>query len=61
PKGTSQVCSGCGAVVKKTLEERWHSCTCGCELDRDTNAAKNILRAGYQQLVVGTRPTRATA
>ncbi|MFL5652967.1 MAG: RNA-guided endonuclease InsQ/TnpB family protein [Ktedonobacteraceae bacterium] len=61
PKGTSQVCSGCGAVVKKTLEERWHSCTCGCELDRDTNAAKNILRAGYQQLSVGTRPTRATA
>ncbi len=60
PKGTSQVCSGCGAVVKKTLEERWHSCTCGCELDRDTNAAKNILRAGYQQLSVGTRPTRAT-
>jgi transposase len=55
------VCSGCGVVVKKTLEERWHSCTCGCELDRDTNAAKNILRAGYQQLLVGTRPTRATA
>ena len=61
PKYTSQICSGCGAVVKKTLEERWHSCECGCELDRDTNAAINILRAGYQQLSVGTRPTRATA
>jgi putative transposase len=45
PKGTSQVCSGCGVVVKKTLEERWHSCTCGCELDRDTNS----LRSGRGQ------------
>ena len=60
PKYTSQICSGCSAVVKKTLEERWHSCECGCELDRDTNAAINILRVGYK-LLVGTRPTRATA
>src|SRR6266487_4395135 len=43
PKYTSQICSGCGAVVKKDLSERWHSCECGCELDRDTNAAINIL------------------
>lgn len=60
PKYTSQVCSGCGVVVKKALSERWHSCECGCELDRDTNAASNILQAAYQQLSVGTRPTRAT-
>ncbi len=44
PKYTSQVCSNCGVVRKKTLEERWHSCECGCELERDTNAAKNILK-----------------
>jgi len=44
PKYTSQVCSNCGVVKLKTLEERWHSCECGCELDRDTNAAKNILK-----------------
>ena len=44
PKYTSQVCSNCGVVIPKTLEERWHSCECGCELDRDTNAAKNILK-----------------
>jgi putative transposase len=50
PKYTSQICSGCGAIVKKTLEERWHSCECGTELDRDTNAAINILRAGQQLL-----------
>lgn len=46
PKYTSQVCSGCGTVRKKTLEERWHSCDCGAELDRDVNAAINILRLG---------------
>jgi len=44
PKYTSQVCSNCGTVKTKTLDERWHSCECGCELDRDTNAAKNILK-----------------
>jgi putative transposase len=56
PKYTSQMCSGCGAVVKKELEERWHSCSCGCELDRDTNAAINILK---KHLLGGTRPTLA--
>jgi len=39
PKYTSQMCSGCGAIVKKELSERWHSCSCGCSLDRDHNAA----------------------
>ncbi len=61
PFMTSQLCSGCGAVVKKDLSERWHSCSCGTELDRDTNSAKLILNLGYQQLSVGTRPTSATA
>ncbi|HEX4205141.1 MAG TPA: transposase [Ktedonobacteraceae bacterium] len=42
PRYTSQTCSNCGAVAKKTLDERWHSCPCGCELDRDHNAAINI-------------------
>ena len=46
PKYTSQVCSGCGQVRKKELSERWHSCDCGTELDRDHNAALNILRLG---------------
>ena len=46
PKYTSQICSGCGVVKKKDLSERWHSCTCGTELDRDENAAINILRLG---------------
>ncbi len=61
PKYTSQICSGCGAVVKKTLEERWHSCSCGTELDRDHNSAITILVRGKQHLWGGTRPTRVTA
>ena len=50
PKYTSQMCSGCGAMVQKELEERWHTCSCGCSLDRDHNAAINILRLGLQAL-----------
>ena len=47
PKDTSQICSFCGTYVKKTLSVRWHRCPCcGIELDRDVNAALNILRQG---------------
>jgi putative transposase len=49
PKFTSQVCSGCGQVRKKDLSERWHRCGCGTELDRDVNAAINILERGRRQ------------
>ncbi len=49
PSFTSQVCSGCGQVRKKDLSERWHSCECGTELDRDVNAAINILERGRRQ------------
>jgi putative transposase len=49
PRYTSQTCSGCGTIKKKELSERWHSCECGTELDRDHNAAINILRAGRVQ------------
>jgi putative transposase len=46
---TSQMCSGCGQVRKKDLSERWHTCDCGTELDRDVNAAINILERGRRQ------------
>ncbi|PSB04252.1 RNA-guided endonuclease InsQ/TnpB family protein [Merismopedia glauca] len=46
PQYTSQECSNCGIVVKKTLSTRTHACKCGCSLDRDENAAVNILRKG---------------
>src|SRR2546426_947627 len=67
PKFTSQICSACGTVRKKELSERWHSCDCGAELDRDVNAAINILVRGNQQLcrvnnqLARTEPTQATA
>jgi putative transposase len=57
PAYTSQVCSGCGVIRKKELSERWHSCECGTELDRDHNAALNILRLGLNQHPAGGRPT----
>ena len=46
PNGTSQECSSCGQTVKKTLSTRTHVCACGCVLDRDLNAARNILSRG---------------
>ena len=46
PHYTSQNCSGCGAMVKKSLSTRTHTCACGTALDRDHNAALNILRTG---------------
>lgn len=47
PHYTSQNCSNCGQVVKKTLSTRTHTCTkCGHVQDRDHNAARNILEKG---------------
>ncbi|MFA5790778.1 MAG: transposase [Caldisericia bacterium] len=46
-KGTSQICSGCGKEVLKDLSVREHNCPyCGLVIDRDYNAALNILRLG---------------
>ena len=48
PKYTSQDCSSCGNRVKKTLAQRIHHCEqCGLVLDRDHNAALNILTKGF--------------
>ncbi|HEU5369847.1 MAG TPA: transposase, partial [Ktedonobacterales bacterium] len=54
PRMTSQRCSGCGQIVPKELGERWHSCACGCSLDRDHNAALNILFRGQEVAHKGT-------
>src|SRR5579875_1157691 len=44
PAWTSQDCSACGSRVKKSLSVRTHICPgCGLVLDRDHNAAINIL------------------
>jgi putative transposase len=50
PAYTSQDCSKCGARVQKSLSTRTHVCKCGCELDRDHNAALNILNKGLNTL-----------
>ena len=44
PAYTSQTCSDCGVIVPKDLSVRVHHCPdCGFTLDRDVNAARNIL------------------
>ncbi len=53
PQYTSQTCSNCGNLVKKTLSTRTHICGCGTILDRDHNAANNILAKGLKQAGVG--------
>ena len=56
PKGTSQECSSCGAEVKKDLSVRTHKCSCGLVMDRDINAATNILHRGIT--IAGGNVTR---
>lgn len=52
PAYTSQDCHACGYRAKKKLSERWHLCPmCGASLDRDTNAAINILNLALQTAV----------
>ena len=48
---TTQLCSRCGEIVKKSLAVRMHNCpVCGLILDRDHNAAINILNKVGQGL-----------
>ena len=45
PSNTTQICSACGRLVPKDLSVRVHKCPdCGLILDRDVNAARNILK-----------------
>jgi len=49
PRNTSQICSKCGRIVSKELSVRVHACPeCGLILDRDVNAARNILVLALQ-------------
>ena len=46
---TTQRCSNCGELTPKSLSVRTHVCQhCSFVMDRDQNAAVNILRAGAQ-------------
>jgi putative transposase len=44
------------------LSDRWLSCSCGLEIDRDHNAAINIRKIGLKQLpaTVGTTGSNAS-
>lgn len=50
PAYTSQTCSSCGTRTIMELKDRVFDCSCGLKLDRDHNAAINILRLGIQSL-----------
>ena len=47
---SSQLCSCCGNKKKLTLADRIYRCDCGLTLDRDLNAAINILNDGLRLL-----------
>ncbi|MDI6884604.1 MAG: transposase, partial [Hadesarchaea archaeon] len=72
PRGTTDRCSRCGALVEKPLWVRVHRCPeCGLELDRDLNSARNILQDGLKQIgqelaefapvEIGPLPVRASS
>jgi len=51
PRNTTQTCSRCNQIIRKEMSDRIHSCPfCGLVMDRDQNAAINILRLGTQSL-----------
>jgi putative transposase len=49
PRYTTQKCSNCGDVVKKSLSQRMHRCKCGLTLPRDYNSAINIRNIGLDK------------
>ena len=62
PQNTSQECSGCRTLVPKSLSERIHRCpSCGLTLNRDVNAARNVLRRGLMARVNGGKQAVAPA
>ena len=63
---TSQRCSACGGIVKKSLSVRTHRCSCGFVANRYHNAALNILRIGMDMLQAclpadGLRPAKSSS
>ena len=47
PSYTSKTCSSCGVLFESlSLADRWIECSCGLSIDRDVNAALNILWVG---------------
>ena len=63
PCGTSQKCSRCGNEEEHLkLSDRVFRCSaCGIIMDRDVNAARNILNLGLEQARAETEPIPVTA
>ena len=55
-KGTTQTCSRCGRLADPplTLKDRTYECPCGLRLNRDVNAARNVLARALAQVPGGT-------
>ncbi|MGB3512856.1 MAG: transposase [Microcoleaceae cyanobacterium] len=53
PHFSSQECSSCHRIVKKSLSQRTHVCQCGLIMDRDENASRNLLAKGLEILSRG--------
>jgi len=49
---STKTCGDCGTIHDMKLSDRVMKCTCGLELDRDLNAAQNILRQGLPSKLV---------
>ncbi len=59
PKNTSQECSKCGMIVRKSLNVRIHNCpNCNFVADRDLNSSFNILTRAIKQ--IGWEPPQST-
>jgi len=54
--GTSQFCHACLNKVPKTLSDRWHSCDCGAEINRDENSAILVKSVGLGLALRKTAP-----
>ena len=61
PAKTSIDCSGCGTAAPKTLSDRIHRCpNCGLTMDRDENAARNVLFRALQRISTPSEGIRGT-
>ena len=54
---STKMCSSCGSIHELSLSDRSWVCECGITHDRDTNAAKNILREGLRTLDLSVETT----
>ena len=54
PKNTSKMCHKCGSIKSMPLNVRMYQCDCGMLIDRDHNAAINILSKGLASVGVDT-------